>query len=59
MGLSFFSSLSIKMGITAAYCDFGSCLGPNTLKYLSAMVESSYISEYILQYSSPVAFVTA
>ena len=37
--------LVTKRGITAAYSDLGSCLGPKTLKYRRQAVLSPYTSE--------------
>lgn len=49
----------MNLGITAEYCDEGSCLGPNTLKYLKEIVFKPYILENTLQYFSPDSFDTA
>src|SRR4030042_5850951 len=50
---------SINFGITAEYCELGSCLGPNTLKYRNITVSSPYIRVNTWQYFSPASFDTA
>jgi hypothetical protein len=37
------SNAIINSGMTAEYCECGSCFGPNTLKYRSDTVSSPYV----------------
>src|SRR5689334_24322081 len=49
----------INFGIAAAYSPFGSCLGPNTLKYLNPIHSIPYKREKTDAYNSLVSFETA
>src|SRR5712691_10381351 len=49
----------MNFGITAAYCDAGSCRAPKTLKYRRVTVSNPYVATNAAQYCSPVNLATA
>src|SRR5690349_16712393 len=58
-GDSFAIADTMNFGTTAAYCEFGSCLGPKILKYRNATASTANEAANARQYSSPASFVTA